>query len=85
MLWFNKTKGAWGWRKRVNEGLMICSPSQLRIIWRRNQGGWTSRACYAEEKNKLYWNLEGEAKVKGDRLKALGVGENLIFQGILKK
>jgi len=50
-----------------------------------NQGGWTSRAHDAEEKNRAYRDLEGEVKGVGDRLKALGVGENLIFQGILKK
>jgi len=43
------------------------------------------QACDAEEKNKVYRDLEGEVKEQGDRLKALGVGENLIFQGILKK
>jgi len=29
--------------------------------------------------------LEGEVKGQRDHLKALGVGENLIFKGILKK
>ena len=64
---------------------MICSPCLLRIIRRCNQGGWTIRACDEEEKNKLQRDLEGEVKGQRDHLKALGVGENLIFKGILKK
>ena len=66
---------------------MICSPSQLRtcIILRCSEGGWTIRTCEAGEKNNVDRDLVGEVKGEGDRLKALGVGENLIFQGILKK
>jgi len=33
MLWVNKTKWAWGWRKRVNEGLMICSQVNYVLSW----------------------------------------------------
>jgi hypothetical protein len=43
------------------------------------------RACDVEEKNKVCRDLEGEVKGKRDHLKVLEVGENLIFQGILKK
>jgi len=67
------------------KGLMICFPCQLRIIRRCHQGGWTIWASDAEEKKKVYRDLEGEVKKDRDHLKALVVGENLIFQGILKK
>jgi hypothetical protein len=64
LLWLNKTKGTWGWRKHVNESLMIYSPCQLRIFQWWNQGGWTISVCDTEEKNNVYRDLEGEIKEK---------------------